>query len=345
MGFYLRNANYIGSLVDGTTGVYDFTSLRLNPSFSAITFTNAGKTGATGPSLEQCLSAYASFPPITPSTFFVNNGYQSFVIPITGTYRFTLKGASGGIFTASPPTSIGAPTIDGYKRAPGALVVGTYALTAGQVITFVIGQGGADEPSYNNPGGGGGTYVTLGTYSDVVSSTDTLLFVAGGGGGGGLPGTTDNFSSGQGQATDAGANGETGTQGTFGNGGSIQTAGNSTSGGGYFTNAGGATTNYFGASPPDGASAGFRRGSVGSKNSSTAVGEGGFGGGGSGSSQLSTDNDKGGGGGYSGGGYGFDSVVYGGGGGSFSNASATNVTKTTGGNTTDRHGSLLLELL
>lgn len=345
MGFYLRSGSYIGALYSGLSGIPDFNSLRLNPSFSSITFTNAGKTGATGPSLAQCQAAYAAIQAITPSSFFVNNGYQSFVIPITGTYKFTLKGASGGVYTGSPPVSAAAPTIDGYKRAPGALVIGTYPLTAGQVITFVIGQGGGDEPSYNNPGGGGGTYVTLGTYSDVTSGSDTLLFVAGGGGGGGLSGTSDNFTLGRGQATDAGANGESGSQGTSGGGGVIQTAGNSTSGGGYFSNAGGSSTNYFGASPPDGASAGFRRGSVGSKNSGTAVGEGGFGGGGSGSSQIGTDNDKGGGGGYSGGGYGFDSVVYGGGGGSFSNASSTVLEKTAGGNTTDRHGSFSLELL
>lgn len=347
MAFYLRNGGILGNYTAGTnkSGIYSLSSLRLNPfaSFTGFTFTNAGQTGTSGPSLAQCESEYAGAYFVGTPSFEVNNGYQSFVIPTSGVYRITMGGASGGVFTATPPTDASLPIIDSYRRATGALVVGEYTFTSGDVITMVVGQGGGDDGSFNNPGGGGGTYLTLGTYSDVVNGVDNLLFAAGGGGGGGGSGT-NNVSVGVGQATTTGGS-SSGVGGTNGNGGQEQTTStNSTGGGGYFTNAGSNTTSFFGQLEVQYYSAGFRRGSVGSKQSSTTVGFGGFGGGGSGSSQTSTDNDKGGAGGYSGGGYAFDSDIFAGGGGSFA-ISGSNPTITAGGNTSNRHGFVTLELV
>jgi len=313
------------------------------PPVFSFTFTNASATGPTGPSLLQLQTAYVSRSDIL-AVLVANNGYQSYTVSTTGTYEFTLTGASGGIYAVAPPTNPLAPTIDGFKRAPGATVVGRYSLSAGAVITMVVGQGGVDESLYNNPGGGGATFVTLGSYADVVAGTDTLLFAAGGGGGAGGSGT-DNYSAGVGQAGTAGGSTTANAGGTLGSGAGLSTGGNSTGGAGYFLNAGNSATSFFGAAPQDGISAAFRKGSVGSRNGGTAVGAGGFGGGGSGASGTTVDNDKGGGGGYSGGGYAFDADIYAGGGGSYASPSATNVTITAGGNTTSRHGAVLLTFL
>ena len=294
---------------------------------------NSLASGASGPTALGQIS-YAGIPSILSAPS-VQSGYISFQVLVSGLYTFNITGAAGGVSTTSPPVTGIAPTINGFKRAPGARVVGTISLTAGTIITMVIGQGGGDEGNgWNNPGGGGGTFVTAGTLANIQSGADTLLFAAGGGGGGADFGATDNYSAGIGQAGTSGGTTIDGIGGTSGNGAGLNGAGNSTGGGGYLSNAGTTLTPGFGAAPADGISRGFRQGAVGSRNSGTAIGIGGFGGGGSGSSQTSADQDKGGGGGYSGGGFAFDSIVYGGGGGSYAFGVATAVTITAGGGTT-----------
>ena len=293
---------------------------------------NSLASGASGPTALGQIS-YAGIPSILSAPS-VQTGYISFQVLVSGLYTFNITGAAGGVSTLIPPISAAAPTINGFKRAPGARVVGTVALTAGQVITMVVGQGGTDDTTVgNNSGGGGGTFVTLGNFASVVAGTDTLLFAAGGGGGGGQA-STDNYSAGIGQAGTSGGSTSSGVAGTLGNGGQGNTGNNSTGGGGYFTSVSGGTAQSFGGAPADGISRGFRQGAVGSRNGGTAVGIGGFGGGGSGSSSPSTDNDKGGGGGYSGGGCAFDAETYAGGGGSYAIPSATAVTITAGDGTT-----------
>lgn len=330
--------------------------------FSSFTFTSAGQTGLTGPTLVQARSAYVSngqFNENDTNVFNVTNGYQTFVVPTTGTYRFTVSGASGGVWTTSPvdaATGDLMPTIDGYKRMPGASIVGDYALTAGQIITFVVGQGGGDDDNAvaNCPGGGGGTFVTLGDYNSVVAATDTLLFAAGGGGGCGYNAAdglsvtlgTNSFNIGRGQA---GTSGATSNQagGTNGAGTASAAGANSNGGAGYLTNAPTTTTgtSFGGAGGTTGYA--FRKGAIGATAGQTVGtrGFGGFGGGGGGAASTSSDDDKGGGGGYSGGGYAFDGVLCGGGGGSYASPSATGVTITAGGNTTGRHGSVQIQLL
>jgi len=286
-------------------------------------------SGANGP------TGVGGFSTTLPSPS-VTSGYISFTVPATANYTFDITGAAGGVSTPSPPTTVAAPTINGFKRAPGARVVGTVALTAGQVITMVVGQGGTDDTTVgNNPGGGGGTFVTLGNFASVVAGTDTLLFAAGGGGGGAqVGGAADNYSAGIGQAGTSGGATSSGFAGTLGNGASGNDTSNSTGGGGYFTSVNSITTQAFGGVPADQYSRGFRQGAVGSRNGGTAVGIGGFGGGGSGSSSAGPDQDKGGGGGYSGGGFAFDADVFAGGGGSYVTPSATSVLTTAGGGTT-----------
>jgi hypothetical protein len=323
-------------------------------SFLSFTFTNSGAIGPVGPTLLQALSAYSSRPDIISGLSISGPGYQSFVIPNTGTYRFTVNGASGGVWTTSPMSPVSsslAPTIDGYKRPPGALIRGSYNLTIGQIITMVIGQGGGDDDNViaNCPGGGGGTFVTLGSYAAVLGLTDTLLFVAGGAGGAGyqvLDSASDNYSAGIGQISTFGAAASEGS-GTFGNGApTIVTSNNSSGGAGYLSGPGLATTTDFTTTIPTNAvPVGFRQGAKGGSFLGLTRGWGGFGGGGQGANSTTSDDDKGGGGGYSGGAHAFDADWFGGGGGSYTNPSATSLTLTAGGNTTSRHGSVLLEFL
>ena len=325
-----------------------------------FTFTNAGQTGPTGPSLAQAKTAYASngqFNENDTAVFNVTSGYQTFVVPTTGTYRFTVNGASGGVWTTNPADATTAalmPTIGGYVRMPGATVVGDYALTAGQAITMVIGQGGGDDTNTvaNCPGGGGGTFVTLGVYTAVTSAIDTLLFAAGGGGGCGyqsadapVTGTAPfNISKGQGGVAGGTAGAAGGTNGAGSASGA--TTGNSGGGAGYLSGCPTSATANFGGATSTTIAYGFRQGAIGCDQvGGAARGYGGFGGGGTGANSTISDDDKGGGGGYSGGGYAFDANLSAGGGGSYAIASATNVTITGGGNTTGRHGSVRIQLL
>lgn len=350
MGFYLRNANVIGKNISSAT-VNNFFLIGKK---SFLTFTNAGTVGPVGPTLAACQTAYSSFlSDLNFYNFTVNNGYQSFTIPDTGVYRFTLNGASGGVWTTNPmnPTMAAlAPTIDGFKRIPGARVVGTYSLTQGQVITIVVGQGGGDDNDTvaNCPGGGGGTFVTLGSYANILSGVDNLLFAAGGGGGSGFQSADtapDNYTAAIGQSTTSGGTTASNPGGTGGNGAGTGASSDSSGGAGYFTGPGNSTTSDFSYNVPNDNPRGFRLGAKGGSFTGTSRGFGGFGGGGSGPATATSDDDKGGGGGYSGGGFAYDAARAGGGGGSYADALASNVVITAGGNTTGRHGSVLIELV
>jgi hypothetical protein len=323
------------------------------PAFSPITFTNASASGPIGPTTAQCQSYYSSD---VFSNLSVNFGYQSYIVPFSGIYKFTVRGASGGVWTTSPmspTTSASAPTIDGYKRLPGALISGQVTLNQNDVITIVVGQGGGDDndADANCPGGGGGTFVTKGTFSQIQNGTDTLLFFAGGGAGIGYTSTdtpTLSYANGIGQITNNGGSAPGGTEagGTLGNGApSAQSAGNSSGGGGYLSGPGNTLTTNFTYATPNRVAAGFRLGATGGSFTGLTRGFGGFGCGGNGASTGASDDDKGGGGGYSGGGYGFDPAESGGGGGSYIIGTATNTSSTAGGNTSDRHGSVLMEFV
>lgn len=269
-------------------------------------------------------------------------GYQEWTVPADGDYRFTLEGGRGGSSTANTAARAAIsgwnhftpPSNSLRKCARGAKVVGVYTLVKDSVITVVVGQQGADDPSAGqNPSGGGGTFVTLGTRANVEASTDTLLFAAGGGGGYSGDGGQDNYLTGEGQSTTTNSGANSGSNGSTGNGAASATStGNSGGGGGYLTNSGNNSQNNFTNSEITGQIAyGFRNGCHGAEHVNGSNDMGGFGGGGAGSAQTGTDDDKGGGGGYSGGAYAFDAYAFGGGGGSFANAQATSTTLTRGG--------------
>jgi len=280
--------------------------------FSNFTFTNAGASGANGPSLATIQSAYSGTS-WTQNTAYLNmstNGYQLWTVPETANYSIDAFGAISGYGSYTGT----------YGK--GARSLGTFALTAGQVIAIAVGQvgqyGGTGFQANSTGAGGGGTFV-------YNTSSSTLLTVAGGGGGAsscstaGFPALTGTHAGrgGDNSTTDADyAGGSRG--GSSGNGGSAiyssSTVGGAGGGGGYLSD--GAT------SPIDGngryayGGLGYSNGLIGGVGRYTPDGNGGFGGGGGGGNY-----GGGGGGGYSGGGAGSSNGYAGGGGASYNSGS------------------------
>ncbi len=221
----------------------------------------------------------------------------------------------------------------------GAIMIGTFAVTPGQVLDLLVGGQGVINVSSSNGGGsgGGGSFV-------VDQATVTAMIVAGGGGGG-CDGTSFESSYSQpynATITDAqlGTSGATTTGGagggTAGNGGGAGftdccLTGNigGSGGGGFLTDGTNGSTGVWGY-PSNGGKA-FVNGGAGGINGSAdsfypiPTGSGGFGGGGG--SAMDNAFRAGGGGGYSGGqgaayvntatGY-----IWGGGGGSLNTGTA-----------------------
>ena len=262
--------------------------------FTSFKFTNAGKTGRDGPSLNE-IRAHADYdtnanshgypPPswdMTDSSLFnlgvennggvSRNGFQLWTVPATGTYRIQAQGAMGGDAPVSPAASPGL----------GAQVQADFALTQGTKINILVGQGGMattittgyphPSPGASN-GGGGATWVLK---QNFTTSTNDIYLIAGGGTG------TSEYANQSG----TGASGNGSTQGTSSAGGAQSV---NASGGGAGWGGDGNPTNHNtrGRSPHVGAQGG-------ALNQPT-LGEGGFGGGGAGQ-----DHSPGGGGGYGG---------------------------------------------
>lgn len=297
-------------------------------SFTTFTFTNAGATGLSGPTLAACQSSYGlgTYPWLANTAYFnVTGGIQYWTVPATGTYTIDAAGAKGGN---------GAGGIGGF----GARIVGTFSLTQNDVIRILVGQVGGSRAGsgVNDAGsGGGGTFVIKSPYNTDLS----ILIIAGGGGGSGAASNTGLVNGGQTTtAGQAGLGGSSGGGGTFGGGGGGAQngpGGNATNpgspgsscsygagGGGFFTNGG---NNGCGSPLCQGIS--YVNGGAGGQADPGRGGpEGGFGGGGG------VGHRAPGGGGYSGGG-GDGGNNGGGGGGSFnSGTSQSNTQSSNNGN-------------
>jgi len=252
-----------------------------------------GFSGPTGPSAALCGRTYLGTAVATELS--VRDGIQSWTAPETADYRVTACGAAGA-----------AASIDGWWGGPGACVISTLRLAAGDALDVVVGQRGTGDGSGDNGGGGGGTF--------IVGSDGTPLIIAGGGGGT----RTD--------ATVEGCSGRAGLEGgagvTSGDDNScLPRIGGEGEGGGFSSSwgAGGAGFWSDGADDDDGSNfygsggRSWANGMLGGTADGRVVtycggaGEGGFGGGGAGAGCWG----GGGGGGYSGGDGGF---VAGGGG-------------------------------
>lgn len=183
--------------------------------FSTYTFTTAGVTGRTGPTLSQCQTAYAGQVWLSSYFTMTTQGYQLWTVPTSGNYTIRTAGARAGKM----------PSGQTYASGQGAIVSGTVYLVAGQVLEIICGQyvdTALTTAGYHGLGGGGGSFVKNAT-------TSTLLFAAGGAGGGSYyasGGTPTGYAGENGRTTTAGGPGAvaaSGVGGTAGSGGGIYT--------------------------------------------------------------------------------------------------------------------------
>jgi hypothetical protein len=303
--------------------------------FKEHKFTNAGKTGRFGPTLQEIKKAYSDVNWAQYSEFLnmTTQGIQEWKVPVTGSYIIRADGAAGG---------------NQGVYGLGRKIQTTTTLNKGEIIKILVGQKGIPiAPEYGTQSGGGG-----GTF--VVRNTKTAIIVAGGGGGRGgksllsgeyvnanASGATSGNKGGDGNGPNngnGGINGEGGEGGHAppnlgnaggGGGGLIGKGGQKPAGNGYIYGLGGSS---------------FIEGGIGAEaGPGGGKPEGGFGGGGSGSG----GGGGAGGGGYSGGGGGFEpsgkadgDYASGGGGGSYAIATMTDY-----GAINTEHGSVTITLV
>ena len=306
-------------------------------SFTTHTFTPAGATGQTGPTLTQCRNAYNVTWDNDTSLFnMTTQGIQQWTVPATGSYTITCKGASGGAF--------GTTYFDAFPGG-GATMTATFNLTMGDILNIVVGQKPTTNSTHGIYGsaGGGASWVYTGSIGG-----NGLIMVAGGGGGtghgssnstsgngrGGNSGQDSSESSYYSSTVGSGSNARTGT-GSAGNKG-IGEGGRGTHGS-YTANLGsgggaGWKSNGNNDESAGGPSAyGGTRFVGGNGKTSSTHDNGGFGGGGG---SGGNGNSGGGGAGYTGGGGGMGWTGShwggGGGGGSYIDSQGTNTTQTAG---------------
>ena len=150
-------------------GTFEF--VFISPAYAATySFTNAGATGANGPTQAQVTSAYSSTK-LNGAVTVGTQGYQTWIVPTTGSYVFTVAGAAGG--SGNNGTALG---------GNGVVASSTINLVQGDSITIVVGQSGLAS-SLSAGGGGGGSFVV------GSGSVNGLMIAAGGGGGAGKNGS------------------------------------------------------------------------------------------------------------------------------------------------------------
>ena len=295
----------------------------------SYTFTNAGATGRSGPTQSQINLSYAGTN-LESNVTIQTQGIQEWAVPVAGSYKIEVFGASGGSSTYG-------------AGGKGAYMSGKFILDESQLLKIIAGQTGIGNS--NGAGGGGGSFVVNGVDS-------TLLIAAGGGGGAGgylettinphlqdgkdaVSGTSGTDAQTQGPGAGFTSLGQGGSSGSGGTGGVSNHPG---AGGAGFLTDGTMGQNTAGYHAFAGVS--FSSGFIGGDGRGKP--NGGFGGGGS------TSHGGGGGGGYSGGGGGVwthpggaDWGHGGGGGGSFN--SGTDQNNTSGVNI--GHGKVIITFL
>ena len=235
---------------------------------------------------------------------------QVIITPLntTLTYNYT-----GSMQTFTVPAGVTSVTVEargaqgGCGGGLGARMIGTVAVTPGQILNILVGGQGGVAPNQVGNGGGGGSFVVL--------SPNTPLVIAGGGGGTGHNCSNGNYSLIGGSISQNGQVGQyngAGAGGAGGSGGfesySAPGVANGGGGGGFSGNGGSFGAAFGGAS--------FLNGGAGGQTT------GGFGGGGGSNLFIygcgNSPHGGSGGGGYSGGGAGGSNCNgAGGGGGSF----------------------------
>jgi len=162
-----------------------------------ITFTSLGKYGNTGPTFAEQFAAYTVsyqknyIDSIFPSLY--QAGFQSWIVPQTGTYRIEVTGANG----ESNPGATG---------GRGAIVSSTFSLEYGDLLMIIVGQCRTITNTGNGGGGGGATWVAKLNSSNILMSANYYIngqgtqlgiskpLIGAGGGGGAYTNTTTGIS-------------------------------------------------------------------------------------------------------------------------------------------------------
>ena len=182
--------------------------------FNGFLFTNAGATGAYGPSISQIRASYpTSWAQYDSNVNSVEDGIQYWRAPQTSNYQLIAAGARGG------------RTTDGR----GVIISSNISLQRNQILKILVGQVG----SWNNglgSGGGGGTF--------IATPDNKPILVAGGGGGNWNTTVGDNA-----VITTSGTNGGSGgIGGSDGFGGRTNDNRTDDPGAGFYTNSGNTTS-------------------------------------------------------------------------------------------------------
>jgi hypothetical protein len=162
ISFTVRATDNLGLVTDRT---FSFLIAYRLYAFTSHTFTAAGLTGNTGPTLAQVQSAYSASSWAQNTNFLSmpsHQGKQYWKAPVSGSYQFVVAGAGGR-------------TGQNGNAGRGKIITATLSLTANQGLYILVGQTGQNQ-GYANSGAGG--------YSAVVFGDNaTPLIVAGGGAG------------------------------------------------------------------------------------------------------------------------------------------------------------------
>jgi hypothetical protein len=288
---YTVTANFSGNILSATLtiGVN-------NPSPVSYIFSNAGAVGRTGPTQAMINSAYSGSN-LQGAVTVQGSGIQEWIAPASGTYIIEAMGAQG----ATDIDTIGL----------GAKIKGTFLLNSGDKLFILVGQKGQGTPgTYSDVGGGGGSFVSMGT----ALNTSNLLVAAGGGAGS------------HSMTNEAISNGSTNQNGNSGRNSNTSAGIGGISGGAGGVDPDNCSHAAAGFSGSGASAQSFLSGGLGAQ-SYDGLKDGGFGGGGApaNNSGLCAYSTAGGGGGYSGGGSSGAANGYtfpGGGGGSFNGGSS-----------------------
>ena len=264
--------------------------------FSSHTFTNAGQTGRTGPSISTVRSSYSGAAWAADSNYLDQGyfeGYQRWTVPATANYTVTVAAAGAG-----------------PQGGRGVIIRSTMSLTSGDKIDIVVGQTATRQTS---GGAGGASWVVLsevgGSLSGVAAATPLIIA---GSGAGSYSGNNSSNMDGSYNTSSRSGDSSGGSGNSSGNGGGSHSSNSPYGGSGGGFNSDGGNANNCGVAY----GRGWRSGLQGGDTCSSQVG--GFGGGGG------THGNSGGGGGgagYSGGGGNGHANNGGGGGASYTNTS------------------------
>ena len=113
-----------------------------------VTFTNCGATGKNGPTQSQVNSTYTSGNSLYNAVTINTQGIQEWTVPTSDSFTITVRGASGNRHSTSTTKKFGT----------GAKIIGTFSLSAGEVLSILVGQMGSSNSNgeWVGCGGGGG---------------------------------------------------------------------------------------------------------------------------------------------------------------------------------------------